>query len=231
MQARDVMTTKVITVSPRTPVDEIAKTLLERRISAVPVVDGNDTVVGIVSEGDLMRRPEIETERHRAWWLGLVADRGESAEQYIKTHGTHAEDVMTRDVVSVGEDTTLGEIAQVLEERRIKRVPVVRDGKVIGIVSRANLLHGLAAGKQGTAASASTDDRTIRDAVTAELEGKGWVTHGSLNVVVSDGVVELWGWVESDQERKAIRIAAESVEGVRAVEDHLGSVAPWVWGA
>jgi hypothetical protein len=133
--------------------------------------------------------------------------------------------------VTVGEDTPIGEIAGVLEERRIKRVPVVRDGKLVGIISRANLLHGLAARKEAAANAPSADDRSIREAVMAALGQEGWLTHGSLNVIVTDGAVELWGWVESDDERQAIKIAAENVAGVRSVEDHLGSVAPWVWGA
>ncbi len=231
MQASDIMTTSVVTVTPDTAVGEIAKLFLERHISGVPVVDASGRVLGIVSEGDLMRRPESGTERRPSWWLRFFASGKELAEAYVKTHGMRAEDVMTRDVVTVGEDTTVGEIAQLLEERRIKRVPVVSDGKVVGLVSRANLLHGLAARKEQLAAAPRADDRSIREQIMALVQREGWMSHGSLNVVVSDGVVELWGWVESDQERKALLIAAESVPGVRSVEDRLGSVAPWVWGA
>ena len=110
-------------------------------------------------------------------------------------------------------------------------MPVVRDGKLVGIVSRANLLHGLVAGNKQSGEAPSPDDRSIRDQVIAELKAQGWATHGSLNVIVGDRVVELWGWVESEEERKAFRIAAETVPGARAVEDHLGSVPPWAWGA
>ncbi|MEE9249716.1 MAG: CBS domain-containing protein [Alphaproteobacteria bacterium] len=191
MRARDVMTTNVITVTSRPRVDEIARLLLKRRISAVPVVGEDGAIVGIVSEADMLRRPEIETERHRPWWLMHLARREEIAEEYVKTHGTRAEDVMTRNVITVREDTTLGEIAHLLEVKRIKRVPVVRDGKIVGIVSRANLLHGLAARKQGTAATASADDHTIRQQITDIIERQGWLTHGGLNVIVTDGVVEI----------------------------------------
>jgi CBS-domain-containing membrane protein len=231
MQARDIMTTNVVTAALRTGVDEIARLLLEKKISAVPIVDEGGAVLGIVSEGDLMRHHGLETERHQPWWLNLVASRRESAAEFVKSHGTHAEDVMTRDVVTVGEETSVGEIAEALEKRRIKRVPVVRDGKLVGVVSRANLLHALAAGGKGAAAKASTDDRAIRDKIIESLEGQGWVSHGSLNVVVSEGAVQLWGWVESEDERKAMRVAAEEVDGVRSVEDHLGTVPPWTWGA
>ena len=137
---------------------------------------------------------------------------------------------MTRDVVTVTEETPVGEIAQLLEKRRIKRVPVLRDGKVVGIVSRANLLHGLAAQKNRTSIAPSPDDRTIREQILALVEREGWVTHGSLNVMVASGVVELWGWVDSDQERKALKIAAEGVSGVREVQDHLALIAPYLRG-
>ncbi len=230
MRASDIMTAKVVTVSVDTDVQVIARLLLERRISAVPVVDSSDHILGIVSEGDLMRRPETETERHRSWWLRLMADKAERAEEYVKSHGRRADQVMTRDVVTVTEDSNVGEIAELLEQRRIKRVPVVRDGKLVGIVSRANLLQGLAAHKERIEAP-TTDDRSIRDRVLAVLNEQDWVSHGGLNVIVNDGVVELWGWAESQKERDALRLAAESVEGVREVKDRLGKLAPWVWGA
>lgn len=229
MQAKDVMTANVITVRPDTTVEEIARLLLERHISAVPVVDAQGAVLGVVSEGDLLRRPELASERRQPWWLRLVGNAAERAEEYLKTHGLHAEDVMTHPVVTVTEETPLGRIAELLEKRRIKRVPVVRDGRLVGIVSRANLLHALAARKDEPA-EPSTDDRALREAVTGELEQLDWATHGALNVIVTGGVVELWGWVESAEERKALIAAAEGVPGVRAVEDHLGSVPPWARG-
>lgn len=231
MQARDVMTANVVRVRPDTRVEEIARLLLERRISGVPVVDAGGRILGIVTEGDLMRRPEIQTERRRSWWLAFFADARDRAGEYAKTHGSRAEDVMTRNVVTVAEDTSLAEIAHLLERHRIKRVPVVRDGQLVGIVSRANLIQGLAARRQAAAPPRSMDDRAIRTEIMRTLDREGWVTHGPLNVIVTDGVVELWGFVESDEERHAIRVAVESVPGVAGVQEHLGSVRPWVWGA
>ncbi len=228
MLAKDIMTTKVVTVVSEAPVAEIADLLLARRISGVPVVDSEDRLVGIVSEGDLIRRQQ--GEGRRSWWLSLLTSPDESAREYIKTHGQRAEDVMTRDVVTVTEETPLGEIAQLLEKRGIKRVPVLREGKVVGIVSRANLLHGLAAQKDQIPVAPSPDDRTIREQVIALVERQGWATHGSLNVIVADGVVELWGWVDSDEERKALKIAAEGVAGVGEVQDHLALIAPYLRG-
>ncbi len=230
MQAKDVMTTKVVTVDPDTEIERIAQLLLDHRISGVPVVDAHDHLLGIVSEGDLMRRPELETERRRSWWLALLSSRREDAAEYIKTHGKRARDVMTRNVVTVDDAASVGRIAELMEKQRIKRVPVVDDGKLVGIVSRANLLHGLIARQHEIKTPPSGDDRSLRDAVKAALEQEGWVTHGHLNVIVDDGVVELWGWIESDQEREAMMLAARNVPGVKDVEDHLGAVKPWVWG-
>jgi CBS domain-containing protein len=231
MQARDVMTTPVVTVRPDTRVEEIAQLLLERRISGVPVVDAAGTVVGLVTEGDLMRRPEIGTERQRGWWLRFFGDERARAEEYARAHGSRAEQVMTRNVVTVSDETSLAEIARLLEEHHIKRVPVVRGGKLVGIVSRANLLHGLATHADPTPPARPMDDRSIRDAVSRALERDGWTAHGRLNVIVKNGVVELWGLVDSEEARRAIRVATENVPGVAAVKDNLGSIRPWLWGS
>lgn len=225
MQAKDIMTTTVVTVRPDASIAEIAHLLLERRISAVPVVDSAGRLLGIVSEGDLMRRPETGTERHPSWWLSLVASPDERAMAYVKRHGGHAHDAMTRDVISVSEETSLEDVAELLEKHRIKRVPVVRDGKLCGIVSRADLLHGLVARKAAPAASAS--DRAIRAAVENALP-EAAVRPDFLNVVVSGGIVHLWGAVETDAEKQAARVVAESVPGVKGVRDEIGVLPPGV---
>lgn len=226
MQAKDVMTTKVASVSVDTGVSEIAKLMLDRRISAVPVVDRHDHAVGIVSEGDLMRRPESETERHHSWWLTMVAMPEERAADYVKTHGLRAEDVMSQPVISVEEETPVGEIAQLLEERNIKRVPVISDGKIVGIVSRADLLRGLASGGQSTA-DVSADDQSVRERILAELERQEWFKNSGASVIVTDGVANLWGIIYSEEERNALRVAAERTPGVRATEDHLIEIPHW----
>jgi CBS domain-containing protein len=231
MRASDIMTTKVVTVSPDMKVDEIARVLLEKGISAVPVADENGNVVGIVSEGDLLRRHENQTERKHSSWLSLFTSSDDEAREYAKTHGMTAAQVMSDSLVSVTEETLVGEIAQLLEKRRIKRVPVITNGKLVGIVSRANLLHGLAAAKDSGPAAPSIDDRGLRKNILERLEHENWISHGALNVIVTNGAVELWGWVNSEDERKALLIAVETVEGVASVEDHLGMVAPWVQGA
>ncbi len=221
MLARDVMTTAVATVSPDTPVPEIATLLLDRHISAVPVVDTDNQILGIVSEGDLIHRAESDTERRRSWWLDLLTGAEERAREYVRTHGRRAADVMTRDVVTVGEDAALGEVAELLERRRIKRVPVVRDGRLVGIISRADLLRGLAAGRATAQAPVTADDRAIREQLLRELDAQGLVPTRHVSVVVTDGVVHLWGLVDSPEQARAVRIAAETIPGVRAVEDHL----------
>ena len=218
MHAKDVMTTNVVTVGPDTDVRTIARSLIERRISAVPVVDQAGRVVGIVSEGDLMRRVEAGTERHPSWWLELLAGPEEKARDYAKLHGLTAKDVMTRPAVTVAEDAPLGEIATLLERHRIKRVPVVRDGTIVGIVSRANLLHGLVA-KEAAPAVAS-DDAGIREQVIAGIKAAG-ITETYVNVVVAGGIVHVWGFVGSEAEKDAIRIAAETAPGVKTVQNNV----------
>jgi len=165
MRAKDVMTTEVVYAGPETDVRTIVQELLKRRISAVPVVDDGGRVIGIVSEGDLMRRAESDTEHHRSWWLQLLQDPEDRASEYLKTHGLKARDVMTRNPVTVSEDTSLDEIATLLERNGIKRVPVLRNGKLVGIVSRADLLHGLVARASQEAKSVAASGPTREDII------------------------------------------------------------------
>ena len=220
MKAKDVMTARVLTASPETTVRDIADLLLRHRISAVPVVDGEDRLLGIVSEGDLIHRAETGTDRRpRSWWLRLFADNATLAAEYVKSHGTKAADVMTAPVITVDEQADLAEIAAVLEKNQIKRVPVVRDGRVVGIVSRANLIQGLAAAKPEIAPPTADDDK-IRAGILQAIEAQPWSEHGVVNVTVANGIVEIWGVYTSDSEREATRITAENVGGVRDVRDH-----------
>lgn len=218
MQAKDVMTSPVVTVSPDASVTDVAKLLLERHISAAPVVDGSGGLLGVVSEGDLMRRPESGTERRPSWWLSLLSDPQDEARDYLKSHGLHARDVMTRNVLTVEEDTSLQEIATLLEKHRIKRVPVMRGGQVVGIVSRANLLQALVA--QSRPPVPQADDRALREAVVDALKATGARTL-YINVVVSKGVVHLWGMAYSDEEKSALCVAAESVTGTKQVCERI----------
>lgn len=220
MKAKDVMTARVVTVSPETTVRDVADVLLLHRISAVPVVDAEGRLRGIISEGDLIHRAETGTDKRlRSWWLRLFTDSETLAAEYVKSHGTKAADVMTKRVITVDEQADLVEIAAILEKNHIKRVPVVRGDSLVGIVSRANLIQGLAAAKPAIAA-ATGDDSKIRAEILEAFESQPWSGHGVVNVTVTDGVVEMWGIYDSEAERDASRVAAENVSGVRRVEDH-----------
>ncbi|SDY48644.1 CBS domain-containing protein [Citreimonas salinaria] len=228
MQAKHVMTQDVITVRPTATVEEIAERLLMHRISGVPVLNDAGEVVGIVSEGDLVRRIE-DADSHGSWWLRLFGSSVTPAE-YVKRHGRRAQDVMTRDVSSVAPETPLGEIARLLERKRIKRVPVVDEtGRLVGIISRANLLQGIAAAKPLPAMQPS--DEELREKVAKALQAIPALVSSGVNATVTDGDVELWGFVASDDEERAARIAVENVEGVRTVESHLRRMPPNYVGA
>ena len=227
MRAKDLMTTDVIAVGADATVKAVAQIMLSHRISAVPVTDKEGRLLGIVSEGDLLRRAETGTEPRRSWWLDLIASAEERADDYVRSHATHVRDVMTKRLVTVEEDTPLSTVAALLEEKRIKRVPVVKDERLIGIVSRADLLRGLATAKIEAAPAPS--DEAIRAEVMKRLRGEAGVRDWLMNVTVADGVVHLWGGVRSKEERAAARVAAESVAGVDTVDDHL-SIVPDIIG-
>ena len=227
MRARDVMVSPVITVKPSSSVREVAQTLLKERISAVPVVDDQGKLVGIISEGDLLHRAEAGTQRRHSWWLvGLVGDES-LASEYIKAHSRKVADVMTRKVVTAAPDSPLHQIAALLEKNSIKRVPIVENGQLVGIISRANLVQALASTRKGLEIPSS--DSEIRDKVLARLNGQPWANTTLLNVTVNGGVVDLWGITRSETERKAIRVAAETTPGVRSVNDNLykGPLSSW----
>jgi len=219
MKARDVMTAPVITVRDTAAVKDVAKLFLERGISAVPVVNARDELVGIVSEGDFLHRSEIGTQRQRPWWLALMAgDQGQAAD-YIKAHAMRVADIMTRNVITATPDTPLNEIAAMLEQHGIKRVPIVHEANLVGIVSRANLVQAIAS--SGSKLDIPVSDTAIRERLLAHLNSQGWTPKILLNATVNDGVVDLWGITDSNTERKAIRVAAEAMPGVRAVNDHI----------
>jgi CBS domain-containing protein len=228
MKASDIMTSPVVTVGPGTPVAEIAALLFEKRISAVPVVD-EGRLVGVVSEGDLLHRHEIGTDRHAragSWWLRLFSE-DRSAAEYVKSHARLARDVMTREVVSVEANTPVAEIADLLETRGIKRVPVLRDGALAGIVSRANLVQAMAAVAHPLKRIHPGNDDAIRGRLLTELEQHSWWKPTRSSVLVNEGVVRYWGTVDSEEERDAARVAAESIAGVRRVDDRRPMFQAW----
>jgi len=227
--AKDVMTAAVVTVGPQATVEEVARLLLARRISAVPVVDAKGQLQGIVSEGDLMRRVESGTEKQHSWWLDLMANRDDVVLDYVKSHGRKVADVMTREVITVGERTTLTKIATLLERHRIKRVPVVRSGKIVGIVSRANLLHGLVA-YGGATVETAVSDREMWSRIQKEFDETG-ADKVYVNIVVTNGVAELWGVVGSHAQKRALHVAAESVKGLKRFVDNVAVISPMVYAS
>jgi CBS domain-containing protein len=225
MNASDVMTRNVATVESRASVAEAIGLMLDKQVSGLPVVDDAGKVVGILSEGDLLRRSETGTERHRPRWLEILMGPGRMAGEYVRTHGRKVEEIMTREVVSVTEETPLDEVVQLMERRRIKRVPVINGGSLVGIISRADLLRALARALEPKPAQPTSDD-AIRERILAELAKAAWVPREGLTITVTNGVVDLNGVILDENEREALRVAAENVPGVKAVEDRLVWVEP-----
>jgi CBS domain-containing protein len=220
MNARDIMTSHVVTVTSASRVGELAALLYERRISAAPVVD-HGRLVGIASEADLLHRYELGTDLAGAndpWWVRLFsADR--SPEEYVKSHALRVRDIMTRDVATVSPDAPLAEVATLLERRRIRRVPVVEDGRLVGIVSRSDLVRALASARQAARKACPIQDDAIRERLLAELRRQAWWQGDLASVVVEEGVVTFSGVMGSESERAAARAAAETIPGVRSVID------------
>jgi CBS domain-containing protein len=219
MRAHQIMTQPVISVAPETTILEAANTMLERHISGLPVIGKDGRLVGIVSEGDLIRRSEIGTQRRRNRWLQFILGPGIEATEFVRENGSKVAEVMTTAPVTVSEDTTLEEIVRLMEKRGVKRLPVVRDGKVVGIVSRANLLQAVASLAREIPDPTADDDH-IRVRIISAIAKQDWCPFG-LNVVVRDGIVHLNGVITEERSRQAAIVAAENVSGVKKVHDHL----------
>jgi len=217
MRAHQIMTRSVVTVAPDATILEAANTMLQHHVSGLPVVDAAGKLAGIVSEGDFIRRGEIGTQRKRSRWLSFLMGTG--ATQYVREHGRKVSEVMTRDPFTVAEDATLEEIVNAMEANGVKRLPVIRDGKLVGIVSRANLLHAVASLAREIPDPTADDDH-IRSRVIRAIEKNDWSPFG-LNVIVRDGIVHLSGVITDEDCRRAAMVAAENVSGVKKVHDHL----------
>lgn len=226
MLAQDVMTRTVATVHPETKLADVAARMVADHISGLPVVDDGGRLVGVVTEGDLLRRYETDTEARHAGWLDLLLGPGRLATEYVRSHGRTVRDVMSDNVVSVAEDTPLTEIVKLMERRHIKRVPVVRGEALVGLVSRADLVRVLAQRLAETPAAGSADDAVIEKAVAGELANAKWANAHNVTIHVSNGVVTLEGVIFNEAVRPALRVAAENTPGVRSVEDHMVWVEP-----
>lgn len=228
MHARQVMTRPVHTVPADASVYEAAQVLLNAGISAAPVVDADGKMLGIVSEADLMYRTEIGTVPGKSWLQRLLTDDAVTARDYVRAHSHRVADVMTKNVVTAEERTSLGDIAALMQRHRVKRLPILRDGRIVGIVSRGNLLQGLLAREPSEPDSPADDDK-LRSVVVAELAKHGWASSFQpTNVVAENGIVHLWGYVASTAVKDAHRIAAENVRGVKRVENHMNVLPPEV---
>jgi len=225
MKAMDIMTRNVISVKPDVTVLQAARLMLQHHISGLPVVDGDGNLVGVLSEGDFLRRRETATERRRSRWLEFLMGPGKIASEYTHSHGNKVAEVMTQNVETVTEDAPLEAIVELMERRRIKRVPVMRGNTVVGIVTRSNLMHAMVSLARATPKEAQ-GDAAIREQLLAEMEKQQWAPIATTNVVVHDGVVELWGVIVDERQREALKVAAENTPGVRAVKDHMVWVEP-----
>jgi CBS domain-containing protein len=225
MKASDVMTCDVISAQPDASIYDAVRLMLQEQISGLPVIDRAGQLVGIVTEGDLLRRRETGTERQRPRWLEFIVGPGKLADEYVRSSGRKVHEVMTTNVYTIGEDAPLEEVVHLMERRRIKRLPVVRGNAVIGMITRANLMRALM-NVSHEAKPLSPDDTAIRKRLIAELQKQPWAPVAMIDVFVRDGVVKLTGTLTDDRERQALRVAAENIPGVKRVEDRLVWIEP-----
>lgn len=220
MRAHQIMTTEVHTVRPHTSIAEIARLMTDKRISGVPVVEDDGHLVGIVSQTDLLHRAETGTERKRKWWIALFIDSDMRARDFVKAHGLKAEDVMGRYVISVSDNAKLSEVADILDANNLKRVPVLKDGKLVGIITRGDLVRALASANFD-ASIPEGNNAAVQKALLERIQAQSWVNTSHLNVVVHDNVIELWGFAETEDRRKALLVLVREAAGTRRIDDHI----------
>ncbi|MGI9525054.1 MAG: CBS domain-containing protein [Hyphomicrobiaceae bacterium] len=220
MKAKDIMTRNVVTVPPGTPITDVAAKLVKHRISAVPIVADDGHLVGLVSESDMLHRTETNTTRKRKWWLEFFVDNDERAREFIKSHAKTVDDVMSSVVVTVSADDELGDVADVLDSHNIRRVPVVSQGKLAGIISRSDLVRALA--QQPTEKhTTKRSDYELRKTIMAEIRRQSWINSVNINLDVSDGVVEILGFADSTEDIEALRVLVQGVSGVSKVVNNV----------
>ena len=220
MQAKDIMTRDVTTVSPSATVREVAKLMASKRLSGLPVVSSDGRPVGMLTASDLLHRVETGTEKRSSWFTSFFSNPDDMARQYAKAHGLKAHEVMSRHVVSVRDDADLSEVADVLDRNKLKRVPVVRDGTLVGIISRSDLVRVLSEASVGQPI-AKSNDAALQNAIWQEIRKQKWLDSGYVNITVKDGVVEAWGMVASAEQRNALLVLVEEAAGAAKIEDHL----------
>ncbi len=223
MRAGDIMTQEVISIAPEATVAEAAALMVKEHISGLPVIDADRRLVGIITEGDLLRRTEMGTAPGKPRWLEVLFGRNQIADQYIRSHSRRIEDLMTADVAVASEESELGDIVAIMQRRQVNRVPIVRGQSVVGIVTRANLLYAMSLNPPRPV---TAGDREIKYRINEELRGRPW-TAKQLQLAVHDGVVDVWGLITDERQRTALHVAIENVPGVRQIRDHLLWVSAW----
>jgi CBS domain-containing protein len=219
------MTTDVVSVPPDVPVSAIVELLAERALPGVPVIDLDRVLLGMVTEGDLLRRLALSDEPQLGWFRGLFDNHDHAADRYARAYGATAGDVMTTKLWTVGEDTSAAQAARMLGEHKVRRLPVLRNGELVGMVSRADLLRGLLPRVMGEA-SAATSDEAIHAAISASMRQQVWAKAPQLTYAVRDGVVDLQGIHRSAATRRALSRLIASIPGVRRVVDNATEMPP-----
>jgi CBS domain-containing protein len=226
MKAQEIMTRDVITVRPDTLVRDIAALMVERHISGVPVVTDKGELIGMISQSDLLHRAEVGTERKHKWWFRALADSGAAAREFAKAHGLKAHDIMSRYVVSVRDDAELSDVADILDKRRIKRVPVVESDRLVGIITRGDLVRALSQ-VQISKAVKKIGNSVLHKTLHDRIRSQSWIDDHYISLTVNDGVVELWGFVDTADQRSALRILVEETDGVNRVDDKISVGVPF----
>ena len=227
MRVRDVMTKTVISVTPRTSVSEALDLMTRSHISGLPVIDDKGSLVGIVSEADFLRRSELGTEKSQGHWLASIFLPGRAAEIYARAHAKHVDQIMSADVATIEEDATLGSAVELMEKRRVKRLPVVAGNRVVGMIARADFVHALALFVRQPYEEEIVTDAEIKSHIEAEMQAQLWAPTACIDIVVNNGVVDLHGVLTDEREQNALHALVENVKGVRELHDHITWVEPY----
>ncbi len=221
MRVRDSMSKSVVSISPSTTIAEALDTMVRSRLSGLPVIDDVGRLVGMVSEGDFLRRSELGAEKPSSSWIASLLMPGKAAKAYARAHGRRVDEIMSGNVATVEPNASLGEAAALMEKRRVKRLPVVEDERVVGILSRSDFMRTLAEIVRPNADEQPASDEDIKQCIVAELHAQPWAPVASIDVAVKDGVVSFHGVLTDERQRHAIRAVAENVQGVRKIHDHM----------
>ena len=229
MKAHEIMTRDVMTVRSDTSVRDIAALMVEKHISGVPVLTDDGKLIGMVSQSDLLHRAEVGTDRKHKWWFRILANSSALAREYSKAHGLRARDIMSRYVVSVRDDAELRDVADILDKRRIKRVPVVRGDRLVGLITRGDLVRALSQVQVSTAVKAISN-ADLHKMLYDRIRSQSWINDNYISLTVNDGIVELAGFVERDDQRNALRVLVEETDGVNRVDDKISVGFPFRGG-